>query len=66
MMTDPLYGQISCNSSLSNACKLKLDNNVKLLLVEMEAATEEDIAEHVMRPAEVIAASLIKVSYSHC
>jgi hypothetical protein len=30
MMNDPLYGQISYNSSLSNAFKLKLGHNVQL------------------------------------
>jgi len=39
MINDPLYGQISYNSSLSNAFKLKLGQNVKLFLVEMTAAT---------------------------
>ena len=38
-MNDPLYGPISYNSSHSNAFKLKLGHNVKLLLVEMKAAT---------------------------
>jgi len=39
MLNDPLSGQISYNSSLSNAFKLKLGHNVQLLLVEMKAAT---------------------------
>jgi len=66
MMNDPLYGQISYNSSLSNAFKLKLGHNVQLLLREMKAATGKDIAEHVMRPAKVIPTSLVTVSYAHC
>jgi hypothetical protein len=38
-MNGPLYGQISYNSSLSNAFKLKLRDDVKLFLVEMKTAT---------------------------
>jgi len=59
-------GQISYNSSLSNAFKLKLGQDVKLLLVEMKAATGKDIAEHVIRLVKVIPASLVPVSYAHC
>jgi len=66
MMNDPLYSQISYNSSLSNAFKLKLGHNVNPFLVEMKAATGNDIAEHVMRPAKVIPASLVLVSYAQC
>jgi hypothetical protein len=44
MMNDRLSGQISYNSSLSNAFKLKLGHDVKLSLVEMKAATGKDIA----------------------
>jgi len=39
MMNVPLNGQISYNSSLSNAFKLKLEHDVQLFLVEMKAAT---------------------------
>jgi hypothetical protein len=66
MMNDPLYGQISYNSSLSNAFKLKLGHNVEQFLLEMKAATAKVIPEHVMRPAKVIPASLVTVSYAHC
>jgi len=66
MMNDPLCGQISYNSSLSNAFKLKLGHNVNLFLVEMKTATGKKITEHVMRPAKVIPASLFKESYAHC
>jgi hypothetical protein len=66
MMNDRLYDQISYNSSLSNAFKLKLGYNVNVFLVEMKAATGKDIAERVMRPAKVIPASLLLVSYAHC
>ena len=66
MMNDPLYDQISYNSSLSNAFKLKLGHNVQLLLIEMKAATGKEIAEHVMRPEKVILASLVTVSYAQC
>jgi hypothetical protein len=63
-MNDPLYGQISYNSFLSNAFKFKLGHNVKQFMLEMKAATRTDIAEHVMRPAMVIPASLVTVSYA--
>jgi hypothetical protein len=66
MMNDPLYDQISYKSSLSNAFKLKLGHNVNLFLIEMKSATGKDIAEHVMRPARLIPASLVPVSYAHC
>jgi len=59
MMNDRLYGQITFNSSLSNASKLKLGHNFKLFLVEMRAATGNDIAEHVIRPAKWIPALLV-------
>jgi len=65
-MNDPLSGQISSNSSVWNAFKLKLGHKVKLFLVEMKAATGKDIAEHVMRPAKVIPTCLVMVSYMHC
>jgi len=64
IMNDPLYGQISYNSSLSNAFKFKLGHNVKIFLVDMKAATGKDIAEHIMTPAKVIPASLVTVSYA--
>jgi hypothetical protein len=61
MMNDPLYGQISYNSSPCNAFKLKLGYNVKLGCVEIKAATGNNIAEYVIRPAMVLPASLVKV-----
>ena len=64
MMNDPLNCLISYNSSLSNAFKLKLGHNVKLFLVEMKAATGNDIAEHVIRPAKVLPANLVMVSHA--
>jgi len=64
MMNDHLYGQISYNCSLSNAFKSKLGHNLKLLLLEMKPATGTDVAEHVIRPAKVILASLIRESYA--
>jgi hypothetical protein len=66
MVSYPLYGKITYNSSLSNAFKLQLEHNVILFLVEMKAATGQDIVEHVMRPAKVISATLVMVSYTHC
>ena len=62
IMNDPLHGQISYNSSLSNAFKLKLGHDVKLFLVDMKAATGNDIAEHVLSPAKGISARLVTVS----
>jgi len=64
MMNDLLYGQISYNSSLSNAFKLKLGHNLKLFFVEMKAATGKDIAEHIIRPVKVIPTKLVQVSYA--
>jgi len=64
ILNDPLYGQISYNSSHSNAFKLKLGHNEQLLLPKMKAATGKNIAEHVIRPAKVIHASLNTVSYA--
>jgi len=63
---DPLYGQNPCNSSLSNAFKLKLGHDVTVFLVVMKAATGKEIAQHVMRLAKVIPTSLFKESYAHC
>jgi len=51
-------------SSLSNAFKLKLGHYVKLLLVEMKAATGKNIAERLNRVGKVIPASILPVSYS--
>ena len=64
MMNDLSYGQISYNSSLSNAFKLKLGHNVKLCWVEMKTATGKDIAEQGIGPVEVIPASLLPDSYA--
>jgi len=64
MLNDPLYGQISYNSSLSNGFELKLEHNVQLFLLEMKAATGKDIAEYVIRPAKGIPASLVTVIYN--
>jgi hypothetical protein len=65
-MNDPLSGQISYNSFLSIAFKLKLGYNVNLLLLEMKEATGNENADHVMRLAKAIPASLVLVSYAHC
>jgi hypothetical protein len=65
-MNDPLHDQISYNSALSNAFKLKLGHNVNIFLVEMKAETGKDIAERGMRLAKVIPASIVPVSYAHC
>jgi len=64
MMNDHPSGQIWYNSFISNTFELKLGHDVKLLLVEMKAATGKDITEHVIRPVKVIPASLVPVSYA--
>jgi hypothetical protein len=64
IMNDPLYGQILYNSSLANAYKLRLGRDVKLFLVDIKAATGKDIAEHAIRPAKLIPASLAMVCCS--
>jgi hypothetical protein len=63
VMHNQLCGQISYNIALSNGFKSALEYNLKLFLVEMKAATRKDIAEHVIRLAKVIPASVIMVSY---
>jgi hypothetical protein len=63
MLNNPLYDQISYNSSLSNAFKLKLGHTVQLFLVEMKAATGKDIAEQVIGLAKAIPAGLVTVRY---
>jgi len=65
MINDPLYGQISYNSSLSNDFKLNLGQDVKLFLVQMKPATGKEIAEHIRRPGKEIAVSLVIVRYAH-
>jgi hypothetical protein len=64
MMNDCLYGHIAYNSSLSSAFKLKQGHNLKLLLVEMTAATGKDIVKHIIRPVQVIPSSVDPVSYA--
>jgi len=43
---------------------MKLRHNMKLFLGEMKASTGKDVAEHVIRLANVIPASLVIVSYT--
>jgi len=62
MMNDPLYGQISFNSSRSNAFKLALGHTVKPFLVEIKVATGKNNTEYVIRLAKVIPASLVTIS----
>jgi hypothetical protein len=64
IMNDPLSGQISYNSSLSNAFKLKLGHNVKQFLLHMKPAPGKDIAKHRMKAAKVIPATLVTVSHA--
>jgi hypothetical protein len=57
IITDPIYGQFLCNCCLTNATKLKLQHNVKILLVEMMRVTGKEIAENVTRLTKVIPTS---------
>jgi len=57
MIIDPIYGQMSYNCCLSNAFKMNLGYNLKILLVKMKRATRQVIARHLIRPVEVIPAS---------
>jgi len=50
MIHYPIYGQISFNCCFSNAVKLKLGHNVKIIMVQMMRATGKEMAEHVIRP----------------
>jgi len=63
MINDPIYGQISYNCCVSNAFKLKLGHNVKILVVEMMRVTGKEIAEHVIRLTKVIRASCVKARH---
>jgi len=60
LIMDPIYGPISYNSCLSNAFKLKLGQDAKILLVEITRATEKEIAEHLFKLVKVIPASRVK------
>jgi hypothetical protein len=60
IITDPIYGQILYNCCVSNAFKLKLGHDPTIFLVEMERGTGKEIAEHVIRPANVIPTSRVK------
>jgi hypothetical protein len=64
MMNRPLYSQISYNISLCNVFKSKLGHDVTLFLVEMKAATGKDIAKYVIKPARVIPATQVTLSYT--
>jgi len=62
MIMYPIYGQISYNCCISNALKWKVGHPQKIFLVEMERATETQIAQHLIRPAKAIPASRIQSS----
>ena len=59
-INDPIYGQISYNCCLSNPFKLKLGDNVKIIVVQVMRATGKEIAEHVIRPTNEIRPSRVK------
>jgi len=60
MIHDPMFGQISNHCCLSNAFKLELEYNSKIVLVEMKRATGKEIAKHVIRQTTVIPASCVE------
>jgi len=64
MMNVPLYGQILNNSCLSTTFKAKLGHHLIQFLLEMKTEIGKDNAEHVIRWAKVILASLLMVSYT--
>ena len=66
MIDDPIYGQISYNSCLLNAYKLKVGHNVKIFVVEMMRATGKEITEHVIRPTNVNLLAVLRLEMSHC
>jgi len=61
--TDPVNGPILYNSCLSNPFKLKLGNSLKLVLVEMKAATGKEIVHHIINLAKVIPAGHVTITY---
>jgi len=63
-MNYPLYCQLAYHISISNDIKLKQEHTAKLFWVDMKGTRGKDIAGHINRPAKVIPASLVSVSYS--
>jgi hypothetical protein len=63
-MNHSLSGQNSYHRSPSNAFKLKLGHDVKLVAVEMKVPIGKNIAEHIVRPAKLIPASRVMVCYA--
>jgi len=64
ILNDPVYSQTQYNSCLSDVFKLKQGYNYKLFWIEMKAATGKDIAEHLIRPAKLLPAHLVLLSYA--
>jgi len=60
MIMNAIYGQILYTCWLSNAFKLKLGHDTKIIVVKMMRATGKEIAEHIIIPAKVIPASHVK------
>jgi hypothetical protein len=60
MTMDPIYGQILFNCCHSNAVKMKLGHHAKIFLVEINRATDMEIAEHIIGPPKVIATNRVK------
>jgi len=66
MINDSIYGQISYICCLSNAFKLKLGHNVKIFAVERKRATGKEVAEHVIRPTNIIPLAVSRLDVSNC
>jgi len=63
MINDPTSGQISYNSCLSNAFKMKLGHNMKICLVEIMRATGKEIGKHINRTTKVFPTSHVKARH---
>jgi len=61
IINDPIHGQISYNSCLSNTFKLQLGHNVKVFVLEMNQATAKEIAEFVITPTKVIPLAVLRL-----
>jgi hypothetical protein len=63
VMNYPLYRQLAYHISVSNDFKLKHRHTPKQFRVEMKGTRGKNTAAHLNRPAEVIPASLVWLSY---
>jgi len=60
MIMDSIHGQISYNSCHSKAVKLKLGNNLRIVVVKIKQAPGKEIANIFIRLAKVIPASSLQ------